>query len=294
MGWQDRDYYRDSTWSVRRIDWAPYLPPRGCLGLIVLHVAAFVLLTVAAGDEGLAWREQITLSGENLTLPALLLHPLSTSSILTLIFVAFAIGWLGGRVEREAGTRRLVLLYLLGTLAGGLAFCGLGLLLPVLTLHPLDLPVGAIVAWGVHVSRRESFEVVGVFDRLVRLPKLLAILGGIWAALVLLRAGPAALGWFVAAAGGAAAFFVVELMPVWWRRLGRTAGSVPHPKLRRIRRVQREPVRPHEPDVPDIDDILAKISRSGIDSLTDDERERLEAARRAKLRASGRSRSGPR
>lgn len=290
MGWQDRDYYRESTWSIRRIDWSPYLPPRGCVALIVLHIAAFVLLAVAASDEGLAWRARITLVSENLTAWALLLHPFSTSSIFTLIFVAFAIGWLGGRVEREAGTRRLIVLYVLGTLAGGLAFCGLGLLLPVLTLHPLDLPLGAIVAWGAHVSRREAFEVVGVFDKLVRLPKLLAILGGIWAALVLLRAGPAALGWFVAAAGGAAAFFAVELTPAWWRRLGRPAGGAVRAAPPRIGRIEREPVRPHEPEAPDIDDILAKISRSGLDSLTDEERERLEAARRAKLRASGRSR----
>ncbi len=294
MGWQDRDYYRESTWSIRRIDWAPYLPPRGCVVLIGLHVAAFVLLWVAARDEGLTWRARITLSGENLTLPALLLHPLSTASILTLIFVALAIGWLGGRVEREAGTRRLVALYVAGTIAGGLAFCGLGLLFPVLTLYPLDLPLGAIVAWGVHVSRREAFEVVGVFDKLVRLPKLLAILGGIWAALVLLRAGPAAIGWFVAAAGGAAAFYLIELTPAWWRRIGRPDVRPSEPPRRRIRHIEHRPVRPHEPDAPDIDDILAKISRCGIDSLTDDERERLEAARRAKLRASGRFRSGSR
>jgi len=41
---------------------------------------------------------------------------------------------------------------------------------------------------------------------------------------------------------------------------------------------------PITPGEPDIDDILAKISRAGLDSLTEDERQRLEDARRTKLR----------
>jgi hypothetical protein len=41
---------------------------------------------------------------------------------------------------------------------------------------------------------------------------------------------------------------------------------------------------PAAPDEPDIDEILAKISREGLQALTDEERARLAAARAAKLR----------
>jgi hypothetical protein len=41
---------------------------------------------------------------------------------------------------------------------------------------------------------------------------------------------------------------------------------------------------PPPPDEPDIDDTLAKISRQGLDLLTQVGRDRLEAARRAKQR----------
>jgi hypothetical protein len=70
---------------------------------------------------------------------------------------------------------------------------------------------------------------------------------------------------------------------------------VPLPRLARPRlRLARRPrVRPSrvterpllEESEPDIDAILAKISRTGIDSLTAAERSQLEAARRARLRA---------
>jgi hypothetical protein len=91
--------------------------------------------------------------------------------------------------------------------------------------------------------------------------------------------GPGAPGWLAALIAGGLAAPAVQLLPGAPTRRQRPPRPVVTPS------VPFEVPPPAESlDEPDIDDVLAKISRSGLTSLSPAERERLEAARQAKLR----------
>ena len=128
--------------------------------------------------------------------------------------------------------------------------------------------------------RRLKDEVVSVFGKLMTTAKLTAIGAAIIAGLTFLRGGPGATGWLIAAAAGSLAWPAVNLLSEISRptaklrasRRGRDAGSAP-------RHDASEPT-----DDAELDEILAKISREGLESLSPAERERLEEARRTRLR----------
>jgi hypothetical protein len=115
-----------------------------------------------------------------------------------------------------------------------------------------------------------------LFGRLQTMSKVTAITAGIVVGVVLLFSGPRAVAWLAALAAGVATGWLVDAL------LGLRTTE------RRFWRVHEEPpaTRSHLSEEPDIDDILDKISRCGLHSLSPAERERLEAARRAKLRRS--------
>ncbi len=270
MGWQERDY-SDQTYRERlSAAWAIARPPRVTLALMILHGVAFVLVLALSAREG---------GGRSLALVApvhtwgVLTHAVATSSLFTAVFVVLALWSLGGRLEPLVGRPRLLANYLLGTLAGGAAYYGVARAAPVLASGPLDYPVGVLAGLcllAVRTLRHERVQVLGWGTSAAR---LYALLAAVVVALEVVRFGVGAGAWLAAAAAGAAAVGLVEELARLLRRKGR-----------------RRPVRPSIPDddtphplfePPDIDDVLAKISRSGLASLTPAERQRLEDARRA-------------
>jgi hypothetical protein len=120
--------------------------------------------------------------------------------------------------------------------------------------------------------------VASVFGKLTTTAKAVALGAAVIAALVFFFGGPGATGWLIAAAAGSLAWPAVSLL----------AGVTPRARGPRTPRTLGEPRRSDEPEPSAadavLDEILAKISREGLDALTPAERERLEAARRAKLR----------
>jgi membrane associated rhomboid family serine protease len=284
MGVWDRDYSKTGYGrEVGGVDWRSRLPPRGALILIVLHLIGFLtvhLVRRSAGEQALVL---FVLRGDALHPAAVLLHPFGNLSILTLIFVVYAIWTLGGRIEARFGVGRLMGTYVVGTLIGGIVFLGFAQLSAAHTGYALDLPAGALAAWVLGAWRGLSDEIVSVFGKLMTMAKVVALGAAILAALVFFSGGPGATGWLIAAAAGSLAWPAVSLVS------GIRGIRVPADAPRRREAGRPEPrsdLPQPSPEDAAIDDLLAKISREGIDALTPTEREQLEAARRAKLRRS--------
>ncbi|MFQ5806718.1 MAG: rhomboid family intramembrane serine protease [Phycisphaerae bacterium] len=283
MGVYDRDYTKTGAGRGAGIAWGAHLPPRGALALIVLHGLGFLTVLMMRHDAGGAAATMFVLRGAASHPAAIVLHPIGSESILTLAFVAYAIWTLGGRIESRWGTTRLLSLYVLGTIISGGVYFGFAQRAPDLAGYALVMPTGALAAWALAAWRNLSDEMVSVFGRLVTVAKATAIGAAIVAGLVFFRGGPAATAWLIAAAAGSLAWPVVNVFR------GNVRASSAARQLRRAR-AARPPTRcdaaqPVAED-PAIDDLLAKISREGLDALTPAERERLEAARQAKLRQS--------
>ncbi len=282
MGVWDRDYSKAGYGrEVGGIDWRSRLPPRGALTLIVLHLVGFLIVRVGWHDAGDAARVLVQLRNDALHPAAILLHPFGNVSFWTLIFVVYAIWTLGGRIEGRFGTARLLGMYAVGTLLAGVVFLGFAQLSAEHSAHALDMPAGALAAWALAAWRTMRDEMVSVFGKLMTTAKVVVLGAAIVAGLVFLVEGPAATGWLIAAAAGSLAWPATNLV--------REAGGVTD-RSRKSRR--REAVggesRSDKPEAHAadavLDEILAKISREGIDALTPAERERLEAARRARQR----------
>lgn len=264
MGWQDRDYSRAAA-DIRRIDRGAYLPGRGVTGLLMMHVAAFVLILILSGGAQTDVLRLFVLVGPSPSLAAIVLHPLANPSFLELFFVAFVIWSLGSRIEEHFGTRRLIVLYVVGNLSAGVVFVLCARLFPALAGYPLVIPLGAFAAWALLAWRELYYDAVSVFGKVITLSTAIAIGAAGVAAGTILGGGLISTGaWFLSGAAGA------------------LAGS-----LRRLSRAARESREQERIDPLDIDDVLAKISRDGIGALTPTERERLERARSAKLHGGG-------
>lgn len=287
MGWQDRAYsdpsYDDSpsvVGGIRR--------PRGVtLTLMIVHGAAFLLMHMLLVGDGEFVVRMMTLgemSGPLGTAEVsvhplgILLHPLATTRLLSVLFAVLALWSLGGRLEAVLGVGRLIGLYVAGNVFAGTVFYGVALAAPRLAVAALDYPVGALAGLCFVAWQRLQQEPVMVFKWMTNAGKMYAICGVIVAGLVVLRTGVGAAAWLAAAVTGVG---VAVLSQHWVGfRL---------PRRRRPQRVVRPSIprptaRPPATGEPDIDDVLAKISREGLDALSDEERERLEAARRAKQR----------
>jgi len=273
MGWQDRDYgneatYRDPTGTpggVRR-------PPPTTLTLMIVHGVMFlVMLVLAAEKQEGASIPLLQLVDARQHPAGIILHPIASARVFGTAFVVLALWSLAGRLEQRLGGRRMLLIYGIGSMAAGTTFHIMAQFAEQLAKSPLDYPVGAlaamcVVAWG--CFRNDSIQVLG---RTTTIAKVYAICAAIVAALELMRGGQGAVAWLLAAAaGGAAAPLSQWLAGFRGRRRRVVRPSIPHENT--PRRVE-----------PDIDDVLVKISRDGMNALSDEEHRRLEEARRAKL-----------
>lgn len=273
MGWQERDY-SDQTYRERlSAAWAVARPPRVTLALMILHGVAFVILLVLSAREG---------GGPALALVApvdtvgVVAHAVATTSLFTALFVVLALWSLGGRLEPLLGGPRLLGYYLLGTAAGGAAYFGTARAAALLATGPLDYPVGVLAGLCLLAARAFRHERVHVLGWATSAGRLYAILAAIVVGLEVVRYGPGGAAWLSAAVAGAAAVGLAE-------EVGRRPHRTGHRRGRRsVRPSIPEDDAPHPLfETPDIDDLLAKISRSGLGSLTPAERQRLEDARRA-------------
>ena len=282
MGWQDRDY-DEPTWREPGLGRGYFrAPPRGTAVLLCLHAAAFILLLIITGRNQPGLAARLALSGSGTHPVGLLLHPLATREPISLLITLLVIWLLASRLEHQHGLRRTLGLYALGNLYAGVIYFLLARAWPASAALELDYPAGAFAAWCLTAYRDVSHTTVTVLGRVRRASHVAAFGLAAITALMLILHGLGAIAWLAALAGGA----VAEL---GWHRWAAIVGHAAHR--------HRKPAGPHplqgEPEArpsveePDIDDILAKISRSGLDSLTDEERRRLDAARRAKLQRSG-------
>jgi hypothetical protein len=283
MGVWDRDYSKsDYTWTDGGSGWRSRLPSRGPLILIVLHLVGFFVVRAILSGEAGGVPVQFQLSSETLHPAAILLHPFGNRSIWTLIFVVYVVWVLGGRIEARFGIATLLGTYVVGTLIAGVVFLGFAQLSSEHSAYALDIPAGAMAAWVLGAWRRLRDEMVSVFGKLMTTAKLTVIGAAIIAGLTFLRGGPGATGWLIAAAAGSLAWPVVNTLSeigsptarLHSSRRGRAAGTAPPQDAA------------ESTDDAELDEILAKISREGLESLSPGERQRLEAARRARQRRS--------
>ncbi len=298
MGWQDREYnqqpgYRDSMF----LGGIPK-PTTLARSLIFLHAGGFIavwlLRRVAPTDAG-TYLEGIT-SQFAISPLTILLHPFTIHSemifggVLRLAFVVWAIWSLGRVLDERMGTRQIVTLYVLGNLVAGATYYLATLVLPALSMAPLDYPLGALAAWCLFVWRECQFDYVPVFTKTWPLARVVAIAVGIVFALAFLSHGSGMLMLLGAAGAGAVTLFVpTSLTRLRWHRAPTRKRTVVKPSIPSQFETPGAAgaTPPNEPTTDaDIDDILEKISRSGIESLTDAERKRLEAARQARLERS--------
>lgn len=308
MGWRERDYSQASWREPRRIG-GIRLPPTVTLVLLAAHGVLFVALQITRAETGPALDSWTRLGGRVESGPArseapaaaasltplratgVLLHPVGTNRVLTLIFVVVTLWILAGPLESRIGGGRVLLLYVAGSLLAGAAFYAVAALAPTLGATALDYPVGAFAAWCLASWWVFADDFLIVFGKVSTRAKLIAIFAAVSVGLTLLLGGFGALAWLAAVALAVLAAYLLPLLE--WRAAPRRARPVAAraPRERPI----RVPVRVNAglPDAAaaapparraiEIDDILAKISREGLAALTPAERSRLESARQAML-----------
>lgn len=273
MAWYERKYDDEAaTGFARGMGGRIKAPPRGALVLMIVHGLLFLLMSGLAAEQGGAEVPLRAMVDAGHHPAGILLHPFATTRLFTLLFVVLALWSLGGRIEQKLGTAALVRLYIAGNLVAGLVFYVLAQLWPPAASTALEYPAGALAALCAAAWRHLRHDAVQVLGKVTTLAKVYAICAAIVVGLELLRAQGACVGWLVAVVAGAGSEPALALLG---RRI-RGGRRVVRPS---IPRAPRKP-----PPEPEIDDILAKISRSGLESLNEDERARLEQARRMKLR----------
>lgn len=288
MGWEDRTYSYESD-VQRGPGWRATLPP-ATFALLIIHFVAFVILQMMRFDVGRASASVFPLAGADAHPAAILLHPIATENILSMLLTLYVIWALGGRIEMLLGGRTLIGTYVSSNLVAGAAYFALARGWPAGAALPLAIPAGALLGWGVLAWRRMGGEPVSVFGWMTTLGRLLAIVGALFLAFPLLGSGPGAVAYVAAALAGGVLVLFRDALPVLWNaprspRRARTPQRVRSHRRedgRRSAALRDEAAGPPD-NPPDIDDILAKISREGLSALTAEERERLEQARQARL-----------
>ena len=290
MSWRERDYSQEQ-WG-ERVVLGIRVPPPGVLALIVVHAIAFVALFIAGRDIGPQVGGFSSLQSGDLHWTAILLYPLGITNFFTLLLLIITIIWtLGTRIEERFGFAAVLALYVVGNLLAGAAFFGLAIIRPGLAALPMAFPAGGVAAWIVFCIRELGAEELGFFGMTFPTRWFFAWVGGIGLAVVVLEGRLAALGWLLAAGAGAVTPLLSDFPRefhrlVWHRR--RQSVRISVSRVREYSPPSPEPETIEQVSGPDaeIDAILAKISQSGLQSLTPQERETLEAARRALLRRS--------
>ena len=270
MAWWEREYQQESSYARGGgAGWNFQWPPMGARVLFSLHVVAFIVLLVSRADAEGAILPWVRLDAPPNAWPAILFHPLGVRGF-SIVFVGYVIWSLGGLIEGRLGRRQLLRLYIFGNLLAGAAYFAIAPLVSRGELYALDMPLGALAAWALLGWRQFHGDSVLVFNRMTTRSNLIAIGAAIVVGMAILGHGSTTTAWLLSGLAGCAAVPLAERLPVI--RFGRGRRSTSRPSARR-------------PAEPDIDDVLAKISRQGLDALTDAERARLEAARQAKLDA---------
>lgn len=279
MSWRDREYTQ-AEYDTPGFGGGGGLgfrrPPPATLTLLILHTLAFFIVVGARpGNPDLV--PALALQGPQATLLGILVHPFAADAFFTALFALVILWTVGGQVESAVGAARYVTLYVVANIAAGSGYYLLAHALPALAGNPLNYPVGALaacwlIAW--QLSRRLPTQFLGW---ITTAGKLYAIGGGIIIALELLRYGVGSVGWLLAVAVGVATGLVCQRAPALF---------APRPRLRVHPSIPRAAPPPAAPDPNEaaLDQLLDKIRRSGLDSLTAEERKQLEAARQAKLR----------
>lgn len=313
MSWEHREYAQSGPWRDGPRFAGVALPRGAARWLIAAHALAFFVLLflrsagdtnartspgAAAEDREPASVLEPYISGIGAHSPprplTVLLHPYTPgpdrvlSGFFVVLFTCFVISSLGALVEERLGSARMLLLYLLGNTCAGAVYLAAVIVAPLLARAPLDHPLGAFAAWSLWAMRSMRFEHASVFGRMYSISRIVAVIAGIIIILEMLGRGLGAALWVLAlAVGSLPALFLPPLEQFVQARRGRVMRRAPRrPPAGAVESERsRRPVasEPSARAADDLDELLAKISRYGIDSLTDAERARLEEARRARL-----------
>lgn len=298
MGWQDRDYNAETEGGAGRFwrDFRMFLPPPATLALVLVHfIAYFVVLGVGYGrtpQEAVP----LALSSGYLSPYAVLAHPIAANSGLASTLGILAV-WIGGAaLENLIGPNRLFTLYVLGNVFAGIGYVALAGFVPTLATAPLAIPLGAISAWTVVVARHYPYEILSLFGFSVRIIRFLVVVLAVAGLASLFRYQLGAAAVLAAAVTAAGAAYMLEVAAT--RHSVRSPRRPPRRRSRPLEAPEMEYLDEDE-QIPDeeeidasinIDDLLEKISRTGIGSLSPDERDRLEQARQERLRREEKSR----
>lgn len=296
MSWQEREYNWKGDNPGPWRDWKAYLPTRAAGVLIAIQFVGTVLYLLLLNEKNANAQQVETwfrLSTTQTHPIAILLHPLGTG--FSYLISAIAIIWtLGSKLDDTIGSRKLWWLYVVGNLMAGATFFAIATAAPAAALTPLMFPIGGFAAWCFVAWRVLQMEFIPVFGHFVSSSKVTAVAALIVVVAVVLPNPVGAVAWLAAILSGAAGVLVID--GIW--QLAERKRRTP---VRLTRRVPRPSVAPDDDDADEptwqpeptteppadereLDRLLAKISREGIGSLTADERDKLEAARQAKLR----------
>lgn len=284
MSWEHRSYSWDSGRDARPSPRNLLLTPV-TLALLIVHAMGFLVVQMMLFDVGRDAAAFFPLVGGASHPAAIVLHPVSTQSVLSLAFVLLILWSAGKTLETALGGVRLLRAYLAGNLVAGGVYFGLARLLPGSAQAPLMEPIGALAAWSALAVHHLGRELTPILGRNIPVRRLIAICCGVVALLMLARYGAGSAAWLVAACAGGALPLALEtarFVRPWRRPVRRRAEPRPSRESRSA------------PSEADIDEILAKISREGLSSLTESERARLEEARQLRLRRAASSRGNVR
>ncbi len=296
MGWRERDYHRNERGvsyrlKLRRTTWAGLLG--GPMILVATQAAGHAAARMLPGPNR-PWLDSLALSGSGNHPVHILTHPFAARSLLTVVAVLVTLAVLARLVDARRSTGHLLGLYLAGGLLGGAAFWLVAVLVPTWATLELAMPIGALAALALDVWRTYEGAMTSFFGLSAGVRTMVAATAAVLVVLNIAGQGAGCIAWLTALAAGALAAPLLEAI---FRDLPerhaaqrrRTAGAarraIPRDDWPDDDDLEPPVDAPRAPAI-DIDDILAKISRSGLSSLTDDERRRLEEARRARLERS--------
>lgn len=188
----------------------PRALPIGTAILLLLHAAVFVGRRVLANGDGAATEVAFVLHGSVSHPAAIVLHAVGAGSYIVLAATLLGIWLLGRRVERRFGTARLLISYVLATLASGAVYFGFAQAASELSIYLLCVPVGALAAWVVAARRGLRDEFAPLVARRYSVAQVAVLGAAVVAGLVFFFQGERATAWLLAAAAGGLTWPVVE------------------------------------------------------------------------------------
>lgn len=274
MSWRERDYHRAEHWHQSD------MPGGGPLTVVLLaaQLVAFILLLSSPGGTASRAIRPLQLHP---SLAALLLHPLATRGFGSLCCWSVLTWWLVGWCEGRFGAWRALAWFTLGSTLAAAAYLAVAATYPAGAALGLSGPVGGLLLLLTLRARELRGQLERVAGHLVAVELLAgSILAGLLT-FVLFTARSAAPAWLAAAIVAAAGGWLIRRVP----RRAPAAARIPsaaRAPARNSRPTARRPA-PSPPDPARIDRILDKIRQEGVAALSPEEREQLEAARRAML-----------